>query len=798
MKLLRLALLALAFLSAPAEAQTVVGPQTCAYPFYTKGVTAAGVLNCSSVGFDQISFSGLLFATDSSNSPLTASAGLSQVIGLNNNSTGFKVGYRVQARNLNDPQCYFYGFITTTTPADQTITVSSDTGVGACTDTSWSIQVTPSFVWPSASTGLSTDSIAIPSVGNLVTITTQANKLFQPGSHIVMESTDDATQFFRGNSEYYVGTSLKIRVTYVSPTASGTWGVWNVIGHDDPTTSPLLSGTSTTPQDPSGAAGTTVTFATTIGLLSSSSNTALWFIYSASDPSFYFYGQGNVAGGSLSVKVFEAAGSGTKTDWVVQLLNFDLGMPSAAIGLGGTGGGLLAYFDHANFNNQFPGVMGNVSVSASMAGGAFNANLVYQPTASTQLALIWGSGGGALTVAGTASVLGTNTGDQTFGGITTSNLSPMTTRGDIITQGASGAQRVALGASGTIVSSDGIDTKPQTASALGLVTTSTAILCANLPPLTGDITSSACATTIGATKVTSAMLNADVFSTAHSWAGQQTFVAPILGTPASGTLTNATGLPAASVVAGALANGMTATTQSAADNSTKLATTAYADAAGATYATQANMEAASSTTVAVSPGRQQYHPLMPKARGYYSLTTSSVTGNISSVSSNVITWSTTHNLATGNIIVPLGGTWPTGASLAFAYYVCANTTTTFTLYLTPAAATTCTTPITLTGSGSGTRTMNKWVIAAIDSSAMAATNPLAFTGGQTSVQTIFSPLTAFSSSSWQPVTAVYNAATNWSLGIPTLTTTTATISIPGGTWDALGTTNFSFTALGDQ
>lgn len=69
--------------------------------------------------------------------------------------------------------------------------------------------------------------------------------------------------------------------------------------------------------------------------------------------------------------------------------------------------------------------------------------------------------------------------------------------------------------------------------------------------ITGDVTISAAgATAIGATKVTSAMLNADVFSTAHSWAGQQTFVAPILGAPASGTLTNATGLPISTGVSG--------------------------------------------------------------------------------------------------------------------------------------------------------------------------------------------------------------------------------------------------------
>lgn len=69
--------------------------------------------------------------------------------------------------------------------------------------------------------------------------------------------------------------------------------------------------------------------------------------------------------------------------------------------------------------------------------------------------------------------------------------------------------------------------------------------------VTGDTTISAAGVTaIGATKVTSAMLNADVFSTAHSWGGQQSFVAPILGTPASGTATNLTGLPVSSGISG--------------------------------------------------------------------------------------------------------------------------------------------------------------------------------------------------------------------------------------------------------
>lgn len=67
--------------------------------------------------------------------------------------------------------------------------------------------------------------------------------------------------------------------------------------------------------------------------------------------------------------------------------------------------------------------------------------------------------------------------------------------------------------------------------------------------LTGDVTSVGNATTIGAAKITSSMLNADVFSSTHTWSGVQTFsVAPVVPT------------------------------QSPSDNSTKAASTAYVDA----------------------------------------------------------------------------------------------------------------------------------------------------------------------------------------------------------------------------
>jgi hypothetical protein len=70
--------------------------------------------------------------------------------------------------------------------------------------------------------------------------------------------------------------------------------------------------------------------------------------------------------------------------------------------------------------------------------------------------------------------------------------------------------------------------------------------------LTGDVTGTGTGsfvTTIGATKVKSSMLNSDVFSTAHSWSGVQTFTNPVVGT------------------------------QTVGDNSTKAASTAFVQAA---------------------------------------------------------------------------------------------------------------------------------------------------------------------------------------------------------------------------
>jgi len=170
----------------------------------------------------------------------------------------------------------------------------------------------------------------------------------------------------------------------------------------------------------------------------------------------------------------------------------------------------------------------------------------------------------------------------------------------------------------------------------------------------------------------SKVLTVNVAETGIAWTTPgQVFTAPTLGTPISGTLTNCTGLPISTGISG-LASGMAtflATPSSANLRSTitdetgtgslvfatsptlttptltspTLTTPSIGVATGTSFngltgaATQAEQETASSTTVIVTPGRQQYHPSAAKAWLRYATTgstTITLSYGISSLTDN--------------------------------------------------------------------------------------------------------------------------------------------------------------------
>lgn len=248
-----------------------------------------------------------------------------------------------------------------------------------------------------------------------------------------------------------------------------------------------------------------------------------------------------------------------------------LGTPSAVIltNATGTASGLTA--GHVTTNANLTGDVTSVGNATTLAAG--NAGNLNSGTllAARMPALTGDITTSAGAVATTLATVNSNVG--TFGSATqaaqvtvngkglvtaAANVTITPAVGSITGLGTGVATALALniGSAGAPVTFNGAGGTPSSitlTNGTGLPTTGLTgtLQAAQEPAHTGDVTNSAgsLALAIGATKVTSAMLNADVFSTAHSWAGQQTFVAPILGTPASGVATNLTGT-AASLTAG--------------------------------------------------------------------------------------------------------------------------------------------------------------------------------------------------------------------------------------------------------
>lgn len=237
-------------------------------------------------------------------------------------------------------------------------------------------------------------------------------------------------------------------------------------------------------------------------------------------------------------------------------------------------------------------------------------------------------------------------------------------------------------------------------------------------------------------------------------------------------------------------------------------------------AAQSDQETATSTTTYVSPGRQHFHPAHPKAIYQATITPTAVSGNASSINTGteVITWSTSHGLATGDCIIPVTNA-PGGTTNLSPYYVNALSSTTFSLYLTLADALADTNRVNLTSSTA--MTMRKLVASNVISFGMSATNPIGGKAATTAMGLDFNLGTALSSAvaacvlqganlvdtnavaavglSGYPTTITTSVITYANAGISVSLNTGTAVPKPPGTWSQQGTTAFtvSFFVWGD-
>lgn len=203
--------------------------------------------------------------------------------------------------------------------------------------------------------------------------------------------------------------------------------------------------------------------------------------------------------------------------------------------------------------------------------------------------------------------------------------------------------------------------------------------------------------------------------------------------------------------------------------------------------------------------------LMPRAVYSATITPTAVAGSVNSVntSTEVITWSTTHGLTTGQSVRGIG-TVPGGWTVAQMFYVNALSGTTFALYTTLANALADTSRVDLTTTTTGA-TMNVLVASSVFSTGFASvggvagkpgspsmgfdynlSNALASTVGVTNDVAfgLFSTAPAQINRQWTPaLTRTYSSTTLVQTGTPGFHENSA--NVDNGTWAQQGTTAFT-------
>lgn len=277
----------------------------------------------------------------------------------------------------------------------------------------------------------SSTSKAIPALGDTVTMTVGTGKEFTTGSIWKFAYTGDASNNFNLLVQSY--TSGDVTGVCIVTNGSGTYASWSAAHLSAVTGEPGTTGySSTNITVPSNNA--IISFTTQTG--KQFTGASLGYLVSL-DGTKVIYGQfsGNyISGtGAWAIAPISAIGSGSSSSWkVVQStpsLSYVLsGSTTPGLFLGAKNGSFYLYSDSSGNGISLLGSPGAASIyNLTFALGGSNRTLTFA-------------------------------GDSTISGINTGDAGPMTTRGDILYMNSSpAAARLAVGASGTVLKSDGTD-----------------------------------------------------------------------------------------------------------------------------------------------------------------------------------------------------------------------------------------------------------------------------------------------------------------------------------------------------
>lgn len=705
----------------------------------------------------------------------------------------FPVGAQTSIIAIGSPSNHMAA--TVTSYSGTTMTVFTTSTFGSGTFTSWSIENVGGGSQSSAVsaiTGFSSTSLQFGSthdiyIGATVTLTTDANKYFDIGSSIIIADTSNAANYFAVNSQVYQSTSLVGIVTKVGPIASGTITSW-VLNQDSPPGNAIplyqLNGLRvtqnvsipTTSIDVS--AGSVRDSTNTIDLVLPSAMTkdltAIWaagtnnggIIQSANLAGTISSGVGTVTGtGTAFVADFGTSAVATLTDFTAQGSSYGSSFRSLIAAVGSTiPRNIQTVTDntHLTYSGSPLGASGSNYVRGgrlSPGGGQpvtgdYGVCIVYKIADGTiDIAVTAFTGSGApdlpsgysyyrvlgrihVAAGAIASVSSSAAIDQPLIGTSTTfnQISPMTVRGDIITQGVSGAQRVGIGAANSIVSSDGTDTVFQTRATLNLATGGGTATGTN----TGDqFTNETASTIIGrgsasgagaAQEITLGTNLAMSGTTLNATAAGGTVTTT--GSPASGNLTKFSGTTSVTNadLTGDLTTAGTVATTLATVNSN---VGSFGSATQVpTFTVNGKGLTTAASNVTISGG------LVPIAVYGATITPTTNTtlglGAISAVdATNDIITITAHGLTTGEQILALAG-WPAGTTNGRSYYVNALSANTLALYLTRANAVADTSRVNITATTTG-GTWKKLVRTNEFTSGMATSGAVGFDTGSANI-----------------------------------------------------------------